>query len=240
MGSMRWLQTESSRTRAAGESVVAAEGEPHSGGSLELDHGPLYVSAETSRRVACDASVVVMQHDGAGRVLDVGRTTRTTPPHIRRALAARDATCQFPGCTACSTNRWPRARGRSQPEHSPLRLAAVVRRLPRMLTVYTGHAQGAGLAMENLVTTKREQILRLARQHGVTGVRVFGSMARGDAGPDSDVDLLVEVGPEPSAWFPGGLVADLEALLGRRVQVVTERGLDELLSNRVRAEAVPL
>ena len=65
-------------------------------------------------------------------------------------------------------------------------------------------------------------------------------MARGDAGPTSDVDLLVDVGPHPSAWFPGGLVADLEQLLGRRVQVVTERGLDALLSDRVRAEAVPL
>lgn len=94
--------------------------------------------------------------------------------------------------------------------------------------------------MENLVKANREQILRLAHRHGVTGVRVFGSMARGDAGPDSDVDLLVEVGPEPSVWFPGGLVADLEDLLGRRVHVVTERGLDELLSDRVRAEAVPL
>ena len=94
--------------------------------------------------------------------------------------------------------------------------------------------------MESLVKAKREQILRLAHRHGVTGVRVFGSMARGDARPDSDVELLVEVGPEPSAWFPGGLVADLEELLGRRVQVITERGLDELLSARVLAEAVPL
>lgn len=51
---------------------------------------------------------------------------------------------------------------------------------------------------------------------------------------------MVDVGPHPSAWFPGGLVADLEQLLGRRVQVVTERGLDALLSDRVRAEAVPL
>ena len=94
--------------------------------------------------------------------------------------------------------------------------------------------------MEGLVRSKREQILNVAQRHGVTAVRVFGSMARGDAGPNSDVDLLVDVGPHPSAWFPGGLVADLEQLLGRRVQVVTERGLDELLSARVRAEAVPL
>ena len=94
--------------------------------------------------------------------------------------------------------------------------------------------------MVDLVRTKREQILRLAGKHGVTGVRVFGSMARGDAGSQSDVDLLVEVGPDPSPWFPGGLVADLEELLGRRVQVVTERGLYELLRDRVLEEAVPL
>ena len=68
--------------------------------------------------------------------------------------------------------------------------------------------------MIDLVHKKREQILRLALRHGVTGVRVFGSMARGDAGPRSDVDLLVDVGAEPSAWFPGGLVAELEELLG--------------------------
>jgi hypothetical protein len=94
--------------------------------------------------------------------------------------------------------------------------------------------------MVDLVRTKREQILRLARRHGVTRVRVFGSMARGDAGPNSDVDLLIDVGPDPSPWFPGGLVAELEELLGRRVQVVTERGLDDLLRERVLGEAVPL
>lgn len=94
--------------------------------------------------------------------------------------------------------------------------------------------------MVDLVKAKREQILQLARRHGVTGVRVFGSMARGDAGPQSDVDLLVEVGGDPSPWFPGGLIAELEELLGRRVQVVTERGLDESLRDRVLEEAVPL
>lgn len=94
--------------------------------------------------------------------------------------------------------------------------------------------------MVDAIKAQREQILRVARRHGVTGVRVFGSMARGDVGPRSDIDLLVDVGPEPSAWFPGGFVADLEELLGRRVQVVTERGLDDLLRERVLAEAVPL
>jgi predicted nucleotidyltransferase len=94
--------------------------------------------------------------------------------------------------------------------------------------------------MVNLVRSNREQILALASRHGVTQVRVFGSMARGDAGPDSDVGLLVEVGGNLTPWFPGGLVAELEELLGRRVQIVTERGLDDLLRDRVLQEAVLL
>lgn len=94
--------------------------------------------------------------------------------------------------------------------------------------------------MVELLRSKREQILGLARRHGVTRVRVFGSMARGDAGPQSDVDFLIDVGTAPSPWFPGGLIAELEDLLGRRVQVVTEGGLDELLRERVLKEAVPL
>jgi uncharacterized protein len=94
--------------------------------------------------------------------------------------------------------------------------------------------------MVDLVRSKREQILRLARRHGVTKVRVFGSMARGDAGPRSDVDLLVDVGANTSPWFPGGLVTELEELLGRRVQVITERGLDDLLRDHVLEEAVLL
>lgn len=94
--------------------------------------------------------------------------------------------------------------------------------------------------MVDLVSSKREQILQAARRHGVTRVRVFGSMARGDAGPHSDIDLLVDVGPNPSPWFPGGFVAELEELLGRRVQVVTEQGLDHLLRDGVLGEAVIL
>ncbi|HEV7517654.1 MAG TPA: nucleotidyltransferase family protein [Thermoanaerobaculia bacterium] len=94
--------------------------------------------------------------------------------------------------------------------------------------------------MVDLVRSRREQILRLAGRHGVTRVRVFGSMARDDAGPQSDVDLLVDVGANASPWFPGGLVTELEDLLGRRVQIVTEHGLDELLRDRVLEEAVLL
>ncbi len=64
------------------------------------DAGGLRVSAETARRLACDAGRVVMTHGVAGQVLDVGRKTRTIPPALRRALAARDRRCRFPGCTA--------------------------------------------------------------------------------------------------------------------------------------------
>jgi len=81
---------------------VSAE-TPKAGGqdaAIEVDHGALHVSAETSRRLACDASVVRIDHDASGGVLDVGRKTRTVPPSIRRALAARDTGCQFPGCTS--------------------------------------------------------------------------------------------------------------------------------------------
>ena len=94
--------------------------------------------------------------------------------------------------------------------------------------------------MLDLLQSRRDEILTLARQHGVTQIRVFGSMARGDARADSDIDFLVEVGPDTTPWFPGGLVVDLEELLDRRVQVVTERGLDNLLRDRVLGEAVPL
>jgi hypothetical protein len=66
---------------------------------VELNGGATDISAETSRRIACDASSVVMRHAGDGSVLDVGRKTRTIPPAIRRALLARDRHCQFPGCT---------------------------------------------------------------------------------------------------------------------------------------------
>ena len=67
--------------------------------------------------------------------------------------------------------------------------------------------------MEGLVRSKREQILNVAQRHGVTAVRVFGSMAGGDAGPDSDVDLLVDVGPQPSAGFPGAWWPTLNSCL---------------------------
>ncbi|MEP7010620.1 MAG: nucleotidyltransferase family protein [Acidobacteriota bacterium] len=96
------------------------------------------------------------------------------------------------------------------------------------------------MAIEREILAKRDEILRLASQHGATRVRVFGSVARGDSGPDSDLDLLVDTRPQTSAWFPASLILDLEDLLGRKVDVVTERALHRLLREQILAEAVPL
>jgi len=91
-----------------------------------------------------------------------------------------------------------------------------------------------------LLTNKREEILRIAARHGATNVRVFGSVARGEAGPDSDVDFLVDAGPNRSAFFPAGLLADLEDTLGCKVDVLTENSLHWYIRERVLREARPL
>ena len=96
------------------------------------------------------------------------------------------------------------------------------------------------MKIEQLLREKRTEIQRIAAQHGATNVRVFGSVVRGETGPDSDVDLLVDTGPETSSWFPAGLVIDLEELLGCKVEIVTEKGLNPHLRERVLQEAVPL
>ena len=94
--------------------------------------------------------------------------------------------------------------------------------------------------MHALIESHREQLLALARRRGVTGVRVFGSMARGGGREDSDVDLLVTLAPGTSALALGGLLLDAQELLGRRVDVVTEASLHPALRDRVLADAVPL
>ncbi len=87
---------------------------------------------------------------------------------------------------------------------------------------------------------RRERILGIAARHGARNVRVFGSVARGDAGPDSDVDFLVEMDADRSLLDHVGLVQDLEDFLGRKVDVVSERALHWFIRDRVLAEAVPL
>jgi len=87
---------------------------------------------------------------------------------------------------------------------------------------------------------KRQEILRIAGRRGAKNVRVFGSVARGEADGDSDVDFLVEMEPGRSLLDLGGLWHDLNELLGIKVDVVTEKGLRERIRERVLKEAVPL
>ena len=86
----------------------------------------------------------------------------------------------------------------------------------------------------------RDEIFRVAASHGAGNILLFGSVARGDDTPESDVDLLVDVTGDTTPWFPGSLVADLEQLLGQRVQVVIKRSLSPLIRDAVLREAVPL
>jgi uncharacterized protein len=96
------------------------------------------------------------------------------------------------------------------------------------------------MGVDEILRDKREEIFRIAAKHGVTKISVFGSVARGEARPDSDVDFLVEVGPKHSSFFPGGFVVDLEDLLKRRVDVVEPEGIYPPLRETILQEAVPL
>lgn len=95
----------------------------------------------------------------------------------------------------------------------------------------------------SLVTRLKEnrvEILRMAARYGAYNVRVFGSVARGEAGPGSDVDLLVNMEPGRSLFDLGGLLMDLQDFLGCSVDVVTEAGLRARIRQRVLDEARPL
>ncbi len=94
--------------------------------------------------------------------------------------------------------------------------------------------------MYSLIEIHRQRLLALGQKYGVRDLRVFGSMARGDVTDGSDVDLLVVPLPGTSALDLGGLQIDAQELLGRRVDVVSERSLSPLLRERVLAEAQAL
>jgi predicted nucleotidyltransferase len=96
------------------------------------------------------------------------------------------------------------------------------------------------MAIDELLKERREEILAVATRHGAHNVRVFGSVARGEADEHSDVDFLVDMEPGRSLFDMGGLLMDLQELLGREVDVVTERGLKPRIRERVLRQAVRL
>ena len=91
--------------------------------------------------------------------------------------------------------------------------------------------------MSHEVQAHRDAILRIADRHGARNVRVFGSVARGDHGPESDVDLLVEMAPDRSFLDLVGLGQELEALLHRPVDVLTDESIHPALRSRITADA---
>ena len=94
--------------------------------------------------------------------------------------------------------------------------------------------------MHPLINAHRAEIVALAKRHGLRQVRLFGSMARGDWNDASDVDLLVELAPGATGLALGGLLMDVQKLLQRKVDVVTEGALHPALRERVLSEATPL
>ena len=94
--------------------------------------------------------------------------------------------------------------------------------------------------LQTLLKQKREQVLETAAHYGAYNMRVFGSVAHGEADEASDIDLLVNLEPGRSLMDLGGLLYDLQILLGTDVDVVTEKGLRTRIREQVLREAIPL
>jgi predicted nucleotidyltransferase len=101
-----------------------------------------------------------------------------------------------------------------------------------MQAIEKGETLDTGTILE-----RKKEILKIAAKHGARNVRIFGSVARGEARPDSDVDFLVDMEPGRTLFDMGGLLMDLRDLLGLQVDVVTERGLKPRIRDRVLKEA---
>jgi predicted nucleotidyltransferase len=96
------------------------------------------------------------------------------------------------------------------------------------------------MGVDELLKHKRDEILATAARYGASNVRIFGSVARGEADEASDVDFLVDMAPGRSLLDLGGLLVELQELLGRPVDVTTPNGLKPRIRQRVLNEAVPL
>lgn len=91
-----------------------------------------------------------------------------------------------------------------------------------------------------ILKAKRNAIMLLAQQWGAYNIRVFGSVARGDAGPNSDVDFLVKFESNRSLLDHGGLLTDLQDMLNCKVDVISENGMRPRLREQVSKDAIPL
>ncbi|MTF37718.1 nucleotidyltransferase family protein [Cyanobacterium aponinum UTEX 3222] len=97
------------------------------------------------------------------------------------------------------------------------------------------------MSLTSLLKEKRAEIIAIAAKHGAFNVRVFGSVATGKERDNSDIDFLIDYNPEKiTSWFPGGLLMDLQDLLGCKVDIVTEDGISHLIRERILKEAKPL
>ncbi len=90
-----------------------------------------------------------------------------------------------------------------------------------------------------LIRQKKNEILSIVRQHGIRRIRIFGSVARGDETPQSDIDFLVDLEEGCTLFDLGGALVELQKLLGRKVDIVTERGLHWYLREKIIKEARP-
>lgn len=97
------------------------------------------------------------------------------------------------------------------------------------------------MALLDTLREQRSQILQVAAQHGAFNVRVFGSVVRGEETPESDIDFLVDYDPDKTTpWFPGGLLMDLQDLLGRKVDIMTDPGISHWIREKILSEAQSL
>ena len=96
------------------------------------------------------------------------------------------------------------------------------------------------MSISNTIKSRREEILNIAKKFGAKNVRVFGSVARGEEGPESDIDIIVEMKQGSSLLDIIAIKQDIEELLGRKVDVVTEASISPYIRNEVLREAVTL